>query len=474
MNDVMSGIRKYSGQAVFVTSVLSVLLVAVTCLRGFLSQQLFNLSLGMLAIPFVIRTRPDKKGSYRFAIVALLLMALSFYAPVNTLVYFALVAILLFLVENRYGRVNLLTIAVVILTMPLATYMVNTFSFPVRLWLTSVCGSIFRIAGIPVEVAGNTFTFEGNDFTVDPACMGLNMLITSFIIGLLLFGYYQKRCGREMPVWTVLAYLGIVLLLNIFSNLVRMMLLVLFQVFPGTVMHDTIGIICLLVQVVIPSWIVCRFLIKPISPMSSLPGKEDVQPNNAQIYVPAPTTVFRRNGLWKGFTQLVCCILLWIAALQVVEKKSDNAAPASVATVTGYVATPHSKGIVKLENNASLVYIKQIRWFCDTEHNPMTCWSGSGYKMSQVQETVLGALTMYTGILQKDEDTLYTAWWYGNGTSATNSQLQWRWDMFTGAPAYSLINVTTANRELLDEEITKVADLFAAKEGNHVSMSFID
>ena len=397
-----------------------------------------------MAIPFVLQIRTDKKGSYRFAVAALLLMALSFYAPVSTLVYFALVAILLYLIESHFGRVNFLTIVTVILTMPLATYIVNTFSFPIRLWLTSLCGNIFQMAGIPVEVAGNKFLYEGTDFTVDPACMGLNMLVSSFIIGILLFGFYQKKCGGEMPVWSVFAYLLLILVLNIFSNLVRIMLLVIFQVFPDTMMHEAIGIICLLVQVVLPAWLACRFLIKPLSTKAERPMRS-TKSNSGHTFL-------------TNTTILACCALLWVVALRVAEKKSEDAQSAPPATFGEYTATPHSKGILKLENDASLVYIKKIRWFCDTEHNPMICWNGGGYRMSHVQETILDELTIYTGILQKDDDTLYTAWWYSNGITATNSQLKWRWDMFTGAPAYSLLNVTVDSHEKMKHEIAKIIE----------------
>jgi exosortase/archaeosortase family protein len=468
MNSVWAGVRKYSGHAVLIGCVISLVLTAVVCLREFLSQQLFNLVLGMLALPFVLRTRPDKKGSCRFAVAALLLMALSFYAPVNTLVYFALVAVLLYLAECHCGRINFLTLAVVILTMPLATYLVNTFSFPIRLWLASVCGRIFQAGGMPVEVAGNTFMYGGAEFTVDPACMGLNMLVTSFITGILLFGYYQKKCNREMPAWSVPAYLAFILVLNIFSNLVRMMLLVIFRVYPDTAMHDAVGIICMLAQVVLPAWLVCRFLIRPASPgrlSRGLCPQQKFQCGTNFGGTRFNPSVPTMKGAYRWFIQPACCVLLWVAALQVAEKKSENTIPAFSA-FEGYKTTAHSRGIIKLESDTSLVYVKQIRWFCDTEHNPMTCWSGSGYQISQVQETVTaGGMTIYAGILQRGDDVLYTAWWYSNGPAATISQLRWRWDMLTGAPPYSLLNVTTADREALERETAKIARSFPAYGG---------
>jgi exosortase N len=263
-----------------------------------------------------------------------------------------------------------------------------------------------------------------------------------------------------MPVWTVFAYLLLILGLNIFSNLVRMMLLVIFQVFPETLMHDVIGIICLLVQVVLPAWVVCRFLVFRLSHKNA----DDADDTDLRIYgffhvsyyQPCKIRENLRYPRSKYLVQLACCALLWVAALQVAEKKSEDAMAAPSVTFQGHTATPYSKGILKLENDISLVYIKKIRWFCDTEHNPMICWSGGGYRISQVQETVFDGMTIYTGILQKDDDTLYTAWWYSNGHTTTNSQIRWRWDMLTGAPAYSLFNVTADSHEKMKSEIVKI------------------
>ncbi len=443
--------KRHLEQLVFIISILSVILIAFIGLRTYLSQQLFNLALGMLAIPFVIQTCPGKKDSSRFAVIALLLMGLSFYAPVNTLVYLSLIAIVLFLVESRFGKINFLTIIVAIFTVPLSNYLVNTFSFPIRLWLTSICGNIFQTMGIPVITSGNTFSYAGNDFTVDPACMGLNMMVSSLLIGILIFGFYQKKYQKEMPVGIVLAYLTIVLLLNIFSNLVRMVILVLFQIFPDTIMHDMIGILCFLIQVILPAWGISWFMI------SKLKGNH----NSKKVM-----SEHQRNPSLRLMIQIGCCAFLWITAFYVIAQKENDAIPALAEDISGYTVTSHSQGVAKLENSVSLIYVKQIRWFCDTEHNPMMCWTGSGYKMSQVKEDVLDGLTIYSGILQNEDDILYTAWWYSNGISSTNSQLHWRWDLFTGAPAYSLLNVTTADQNTLKTEVSKFATLFVHQQGS--------
>ena len=435
-------------QVIFAGTVLTTLLVAGIYLRDFLSQQLFNLVLAVLTIPFVLPSGGRGKGGFRFAGVALCIMGLSFYMPVSTFVYLSLVATLLFATESRFGRVNFQVIVVILLSMPLSTYLVDIFGFPIRLQLTSICGYIFRLGGFPIETVGNTFSYEGNDFVVDPACMGLNMLISSFLIGMLLLGFYQKRYGRRVSPLVLMLYLAGILLLNIFSNLIRIMVLVLFRIYPDTFMHDAVGLLCFLIQIMLPAWGICRFLARSCS--RPVEGETTTKP------APHSTPALLR----KGLVHLVCCGLLWVAATRVAEKKKLPPIVTTSVVLSGYTATPHSPDVVKLENDFSLVYIKQIRWFCDIDHHPTLCWGGSGYRFFRVQEATLNETRVYTAILQKNNDTLYTAWWYSNGEGTTNSQFQWRKEMLFGAPAYSLLNVTTSDKNRLSDEVKKLAELF--------------
>lgn len=77
----------------------------------------------------------------------------------------------------------------------------------------------------------------------------------------------------------------------------------------------------------------------------------------------------------------------------------------------------------------------------------MLCWKGSGYDFQQIEETVISGNRVYTAMLQQGKEILYTAWWYENGQQSTISQLDWRWGAFRGAHPYSLVNVTTTNRD---------------------------
>src|SRR5690606_34848317 len=101
---------------------------------------------------------------------------------------------------------------------------------------------------------------------------------------------------------------------------------------------------------------------------------------------------------------------------------------ASVPEVEGYTATLSAKDILQYRSKSSLVYLKKIHGFYYSDHNPVICWMGSGYSISSIIERNINGARLFTGILNKGNETLYTAWWYDNGLIRTNSQFMWRWN----------------------------------------------
>ncbi len=104
-------------------------------------------------------------------------------------------------------------------------------------------------------------------------------------------------------------------------------------------------------------------------------------------------------------------------------------------------------GVVQYSSDSLLIYVKPIRGFFSSEHTPLICWEGSGYRFSESGEQILAdGRRIYTGILKNDAgETLQTSWWYTNGTTETVSQLRWRWLDLTGAEPFFLVNFTRNN-----------------------------
>lgn len=421
-----------------VTLLTAYLLIFLVVLRSYLLWQSVNMMLGLIALPVVTVFNRNAKGSLRYALMALLPGILSILLPVNTLLYFTILFAVFFVAESFIGKINMLPLLVIVLMSPVFQYVANVFSFPVRLQLTEWAGSMINAVGLQATVHGNIITCSNNEFSVDPACMGLNMMVTSLLLQVILIAVYQKKYGKNASWWQVLLLLGIITILNIFSNLFRIVLLVWFNIQPDTLMHEVTGIACLLFYVVLPGLFITAGSIKW---MGSNPG------------IDATTgTVKMHRGLHLALMALT------ISSAYIIEghNKKINSVAGNAPVVEGYTTHRISADILKLENDLSLIYIKAIPGFYSAEHNPMICWRGSGYELKQIAEEEMGGLKIYTALLQNGNDQLYTAWWYDNGSNRTIDQLNWRMDVLTGGNNYSVVNVTAASKELLLKSIDSI------------------
>lgn len=415
------------------------IILAIIALRNYLPFQSVNFILGLIALPFALQIRGQQKRNYRFGWITLLFGLLCFIIPVSTLLYFTICFALFFLVEYFYDRVNLLAVLTILLMSPVFQYFINTFSFPLRLELTKLAGTLFNMTGADVVVKGNVIIHQGNEFSVDPGCMGLKMMETSLLLGIMLLGFYQKRFQKSLTNKMLLFYSAIIILLNIIANLIRIVLLVQFSILPDTFSHELAGIVCLVVYVFLPAVWLASIIIKR-SPAQN-------------------TTTVHINDNSKKAVFLNLLLLSCISLLAVKVATTDTykmPAISSLKVNESFFATEYAPGILKLQHKNALIYIKYIRGFYDTDHNPMICWKGSGYVFEYVQLEKINNREIYTGRLVNGSDRLYSAWWYGNDKSSTISQIEWRWDMIKGEGKYAVINVTCADKEELVKQVKTI------------------
>ena len=396
------------------------------------------ITMGILALPLVTTIQPGHVNNKRYGIVAAILAIVTVLLPVNTLLYFTIAFAGLFIVESYLGKINWLPVCMIFLLSPVFEFAANVFSFPIRLQLTSWAGHMMnRILG-HITVEGNMIFCNGNEFSVDPACMGLNMMITSLVLQLVVIAMYQRKYKLQLVWWQVTGLLMVDFVLNVISNLFRIISLVWFNILPGTYMHDVVGVACLVLYVIVPvlalTQLVIRYKGRPVAPK------------------PDKTTPFpweKRVGMHLVLLSLIC----WATGTVVNKKKAIDNSSATVTSINGYETTRVTAEIVKLQNSQSLIYIKHIPGFYNADHHPMICWRGSGYLFKQVKQETIGKQFVYTALLENGKDHLYTAWWYDNGARRTIDQLSWRSQMLSGARSYSVVNVTAENKQQLIREI---------------------
>ncbi len=409
-----------------------ILFITISYKGYFLGDTTFLI--GMCVLIYVLKVGALSAKSFRFFIPALLLAIISFYVPTFSIRYLLLVLALLFCIESMFGKLSELAFFSLLLMSPLFRYASETFTFPIRIWLSEISGKILALMHFPVEIRGNLILLNGNDFVVDAACTGLQMLGFSFLLSIFLLAYYQDAYQRKIGFSRQLLALFITFLLNIFCNLCRILLLIIFRVAPENPLHDLIGICCLLVYV----WFPMAWIIKHIA------RKQAVKPSIEKI---------ERAGMRHWAFNTLCLALTAYLILSFPGSKTiNNQGLIKKKEKINYETKVLNNGIIQLKSKNALVYLKPIPDFYSGEHSPLFCWKGSGYTLKNIKEQLVYGYKIYTGALSNKNDVLYTAWWFTNGEVITNSQLEWRWRVLKGETHFELINVT-ANSE---HELTKV------------------
>ncbi|MBC7919723.1 MAG: archaeosortase/exosortase family protein [Ferruginibacter sp.] len=408
---------------------------------------------GLLLLPCVLVVSGSGRRSDRYGWLALALLAWSMWVPVRTLYFLAVALAGLGWVERKVGRVNHLPLFLLAVLSPVFQFSTTVFSFPIRLQLSEWAGSLLRLTGLKTEVAGNLITVNGADFSVDPACVGLNLLTVSLLICLLLVAYHERKTPCPLPGWLVGAALLVTVALNLAGNLTRIVLLVLFRIPPDDPLHDAVGVGCLLGYVVLPLvWLLPRlFRLRLSQAAFRFPLRW------ATIRFPNPFGSFpaRITGGWHSARLIGGHGLLVVLVLVRGWTWEGKGVPALAGSgpVAGYQREVMASGISKFSKKDALLYVKPVAEFYDAEHTPLVCWRGSGYEFKQINRERCAGQDVYTGILQKGNDRIYTAWWFDNGRHKTISQAEWRVRMGRGEAGFSLINVNCGNQPALMKEV---------------------
>ncbi|WP_109698097.1 exosortase N [Chitinophaga deserti] len=395
--------------------------------------------LGAATVPVVLRADAGQKRSLRYFYAALACCLLAWIIPAKTMLFATLVLALCFLADSFFGKINTLPMMAMMLMAPVFQYVTNIFTFPIRLHLTRLAGGILQLAGRDVTSEGNMLMLNGTEFSVDPACMGLSMMITALLCGIAAIGIAQRKTGKSLPIYLLLAWMAFILLLNTGSNLFRIVLLVQFHILPDNIMHDVMGIFCLGLYVLVPVFYLAPRL---VNRFGKVPAERPVHP-------PHP-----RYMVLQAHLSLAACIFL-LAYKTTLPREIIFATKAP--TIEGYAVTPLKDEVTKLEHEGALVYIKKIKDCYYTDHHPTICWQGSGFAFKKVKEEKIGGISMFASTLEKGAERLYTAWWYDNGSLQTASQFEWRWNALTTRSRFALVNVTAASKEALIAEIGRIS-----------------
>ncbi|MDX5419874.1 MAG: exosortase N [Hymenobacteraceae bacterium] len=396
--------------------------------------------LALALVPLVAQGRSGRELSPWLLVLGIASAIMAASLQNSTFYFFALLLTVWCGAQMLYGRISLYPLLLLLVASPIFQYIANIISFPLRLQLTTWAVAALQAMGTTAEAAGNLILVNGEEFAVDPACAGLSMLSLTFILAVFLLARLQH--GRQLvwPLWLLGSLLGFMLLLNMVSNLLRILLLVWFRVLPDNPMHDVLGLLCLALYALVPFYLVAKHLHRRF-------GKA-IQTNETE------PKVSLRGSLLLNYLLL----LMLIGAGTGIKGDNKSRAVAAAPQLAGFESQLMPNGVTKYSNEQMLVYAKPVQAFYSTEHHPLICWEGSGYKFKKVKQGWVGNRSIYFGELEKGYEKLYTAWWMDNGDHQTIAQWDWRWRMLKGEAKFRLVNVTVARQEELAQAALAVME----------------
>lgn len=384
----------------------------------------------LILTPYIVAPQAIRTTNKKYLWLALAFLILTIISGVQTFYFLTIAFAILFAIESMTGPIGYLPLFFAGLLSPTFKYFNNMLGFPVRLTLSEWAGNILAFMGYKIEIIGNAIIKDGTEFSVDPACVGLKMMAFSILTGLVIMAYYEKYTKSRLSFIRCSLILAIMVTLNILANLIRIVLLTVFEILPENPNHEIIGILCFLVYVIIPSYFLIKWMAGKNKPKISMQNKP-----------------IKRSIL------LNCALILIIVGTGFIKIKHENPLPISTPQIPGYTMELISEDVTKLEKPGILLYIKPQSRFYGAEHNPMICWTGSGYKFSRIKTQIIEGKEIYTGVLTKNKDTIYAAWWFDSGKHQTISQMDWRWRAIKGENFY-LVNVNSGDKKTLDKEVS--------------------
>lgn len=363
----------------------------------------------------------------------------------------------LFIVESRIGKLGYLPLILIAVCSPVLKYLTTIFTFPLRLTWSKLAAQVISIFDKNVQVHGNVFILNGDSFTVDPECLGLNMIISGLIIVCLLLAFAERKYSISFPLPQLLLTFSITTALILIANFFRILCLVMFRSMPETMSHEIIGIFCLGLYVIGPMY----FGIKWQASKASLSAEKQKKPlfSFPKISLSHPLSLF-----------LSLSLILSIALLNQQWKTytiPDTFEPLAKIKVPGMKKVSISEGIAHFESDSLLLYVKQPTRFWGADHTPAICWMGSGYTFAAVEKQQIAEQKVFLGKLKKEDERLYTAWWYDNGTHRTLSQWDWRWRSAHGEAPFYLWNLTAET----EEELLRALENWLTQSPSHPKMS---
>ncbi|KQX04900.1 hypothetical protein ASC72_22410 [Flavobacterium sp. Root420] len=232
------------------------------------------------------------------------------------------------------------------------------------------------------KIEGVNFYINNAKITIDIACMGLSMFKTGLLSGALVLTLEEKKHRKYFTIIQILLFCCVLIVLNIISNYFRIITLVLFNCTEENVLHHTIGILCFVFYQIIPMLFLIRFF---------KPKKEEIKIT---------------RSLYPVLFTLVGTLIVFATSFEIKKEQHYDLLENLNPEYENQKGIWVNKEVFKIVMPDKLIYIKT------SNHNPLVCWTGAGYKIIESKEVKKGNEKIWQAKIEKDQILYYSYWWY--------------------------------------------------------------
>lgn len=419
-------------------SILLVVLATLLCFQNLVYYLIPNLSFFVfLAITPFVFTINKKERKIRFAGYSFLFIGLYFLFKMQLLFFLSFSSFILFIIESNLGRVNALPLFIILLLSPYSSFIFNVFGFSARLLITEYATTILSFVFEEVASNGNNILINNQSFSVDPECMGLTMVGYGYATTLLFINFFERKFERKLSIYKIVGLLMVSTFFIILVNLFRIVIIVILQSKPETVLHELVGLLSFGLYFILPLYFIVNWAVR----------------NNKLSIDNTSDVFFAYKKLFPFLTIILISLLTYLNVNRSNYRNLPLDAKSNEIEIAGFAKSITQHNVMKFVNNKALIYIKPSCHFLGPDHSPTICWKGSGYEFINIKTMKKGSFEIYKAELKNGDEILQTAWWFDNGKDKIISQLDWRWKTAIGKEPYRLINITSVSKEELTNQI---------------------
>jgi len=210
----------------------------------------------------------------------------------------------------------------------------------------------------------------------------LSMFKTGLLSGALLLTLEEKKHQKYFNSIQIVLFCSLLIVLNIISNYFRIITLVLFNCTEENVVHHTIGILCFVFYQILPMLFLIRFF---------RPKKEKVEIT---------------RDLYPVLFTLAGTLIVLGTSFEIKKEQHYNLLENLNPEYQNKKGAWISKEVFKIVTLEKLIYIKT------SNHNPLVCWTGAGYKIVESKEVNRGNEKISRVKMEKNNVQYYSYWWY--------------------------------------------------------------